>query len=55
MKSEGKNVSLVGLFLVMVLMDKVIFGGLDSREIKSWCPIEWAIIGKTFLAKGIVP
>ena len=31
------------------------FRGLDWREIKSWCPIEWAILGKTFLARGIVP
>ena len=31
------------------------FRGLDWREIKSWCPIEWAILGKTFLAKSIVP
>ena len=31
------------------------FWGLDQREIKSWCLIEWAILGKTFLAKGIVP
>ena len=31
------------------------FQGLDWREIKGWCPIEWAILGKTFLAKGIVP
>ena len=38
----------------MVLMEKVLFGGW-MREIKSWCPIEWAILGKTFLAKGIVP
>ena len=30
------------------------FRGLDSREIKSWCPIEWVILGKTSLAKGIV-
>ena len=30
------------------------FRGLDWREIKSWCPIEWAILRKTFLAKGIV-
>ena len=29
------------------------FWGLD--EIKGWCPIEWAILGKTFLARGIVP
>ena len=40
---------------MMVLMDKVLFRGLDWREIKSWCPIEWMILGKTFLAKGIVP
>ena len=31
------------------------FQELDWREIKSWCPIEWAILGKTFLAKCIVP
>ena len=31
------------------------FWGLDEREIKSWCPIEWTILGKTFLARGIVP
>ena len=31
------------------------FWGLDERKIKSWCPIEWAILGKTFLSKGIVP
>ena len=31
------------------------FQGLDWREIKSWYPIEWAILEKTFLAKGIVP
>ena len=31
------------------------FRGLDWREIKSWCPIVWAIPGKTFLAKGKVP
>ena len=31
------------------------FWGLDGREIKSWCPIEWVILGKTFIAKGIVP
>ena len=28
---------------------------LGKREIKSWCPIEWAILGKTFLAKSIIP
>ena len=26
-----------------------------SDEIKGWYPIEWAILGKPFLAKGIVP
>ena len=26
-----------------------------SDEIKGWCPIEWAILGKPFLARGIVP
>ena len=31
------------------------FWGLDWREIKSWCPIECVILGKTFLARGIVP
>ena len=31
------------------------FQGLDWREIKSWCPIEWVILGKTFLARDIVP
>ena len=31
------------------------FWGLDWRDIKSWCPIEWAILGNTFLAKSIVP
>ena len=31
------------------------FQGLDWREIKSWCPIEWVILGKTLIAKGIVP
>ena len=31
------------------------FRGLDWREINSWCPIEWVILEKTFLAKGIVP
>ena len=31
------------------------FRGLDWREINIWCPIEWVILGKTFLAKGIVP
>ena len=31
------------------------FWGLDGRDIKSWCPIEWEILRKTFLAKGIVP
>ena len=31
------------------------FWGLDWREIKSWCPIEWAILRKTFIAKGMVP
>ena len=31
------------------------FGALDWREIKSWCPIEWAILGKPFLAMGIGP
>ena len=31
------------------------FQGLDWREIKSWCPIEWAILGKTFLARVIIP
>ena len=30
------------------------FQGLDWREIKSWCPIEWAICTKTFLARGII-
>ena len=50
-----QDVSLVGLFLVMVLMDKVLFGGLDWRETKSWFPIEWVILRKIFLAKGIVP
>ena len=29
------------------------FWGLD--EIKGWCPIEWEILRKTFLARGIVP
>ena len=33
-------------------MDEVLFG---EREIKNWCPIECVILGKTFLAKGIVP
>ena len=37
------------------MCDNSHFQGLDWREIKSWCPIEWAILGKTFLAKGIVP
>ena len=31
------------------------FRGLDWREIKILCPIEWEIIKNTFLAKGIVP
>ena len=31
------------------------FRGLDQREIKSWCHIEWVILGKTFLANGIAP
>ena len=31
------------------------FWGLDWREIKSWFPIEWAILGKKLLARGIVP
>ena len=31
------------------------FRGLYWREIKSWCPIEWVILGKIFLAKDIVP
>ena len=26
-----------------------------SDEIKGWCPIEWTILGKPFLARGIVP
>ena len=30
------------------------FQGLDWREIKSWCPIEWEILGKTFLVRVIV-
>ena len=29
------------------------FRGFD--EIKGWCPIQWVILGKPFLAKGIVP
>ena len=29
------------------------FWGL--AEIKGWCLVEWAILGKTFLARGIVP
>ena len=33
---------------------KVLFPAVE-REIKSRCPVEWAILGKTFLAKGIVP
>ena len=28
---------------------------MDGREIKSWFPIEWVILGKTLLARGIVP
>ena len=28
------------------------FRALDLREIKIWCPIEWSILEKTFLAKG---
>ena len=28
---------------------------LGKREIKSWCPIKWAILGKTLLAKSIIP
>ena len=31
------------------------FWGLDWREIQSWCPIEWEILGNKFLARGIVP
>ena len=34
-------------------MDKVLLGGLIGERLR--VPIEWAILGKTFLAKGIVP
>ena len=27
---------------------------MDEKELNIWCPIEWEILGKTFLARGIV-
>ena len=35
--------------------DNTVNNSDGTREIKSWCPIEWAILGKTFLAKSIIP
>ena len=54
LKSKWKNASLVGLFLDGDYGQGP-FWGLDGREIKIWCPIEWAILGKKFLVRGIVP
>ena len=34
MKSKGKNVSLVGLLLVVVVMDKVLFGGWIGERLR---------------------